>query len=63
MEKLGVFHANQTSMCLYSHLNLGLGWRRETGLSPPVKVFSTDRSKAVLLLWIVFGSNASCRCV
>ena len=25
--------------------------RRETGLSPPVKYF-TDRSKAVLLLWI-----------
>ena len=30
---------------------LGRGWRRETGLSPPVKYF-TDRSKAVLLLWI-----------
>ena len=27
------------------------GWRRETGLSPPVKYF-TDRSKAELLLWI-----------
>ena len=30
--------------------NLGC-WRRKTGLSPPVKYF-TDRSKAVLLLWI-----------
>ena len=29
------------------------GWRRETGLSPPVKYF-TDRSKAVLLLWIFY---------
>ena len=28
--------------------------RRETGLSPPVKYF-TDRSKAVLLLWIFYG--------
>ena len=27
--------------------------RRETGLSPPVKHF-TDRSKAVLLLWIFY---------
>ena len=27
--------------------------RRETGLSPPVKYF-TDRSKAVLLLWIFY---------
>ena len=26
---------------------------RETGLSPPVKSF-TDRSKAVLLLWIIY---------
>ena len=26
--------------------------RRETGLSPPVKYFS-DRSKAVILLWII----------
>ena len=28
-------------------------------LSLPVKVFFTDRSKAVLLLWIVFVSYAS----
>ena len=27
------------------------GWRRETGLNPPVKYF-TDRSKAVRFLWI-----------
>ena len=54
MIKLEVFNANQTSMCLDPHLNLGLGWRRENGLNvnPPVKYF-TDRSKAVLLLWII----------
>ena len=27
MDMLGVFHANQTSMCLDPYLNLGLGWR------------------------------------
>ena len=44
--KLGVsieikptFAQNKTSMCLDPHLKLGLGWRRETGLSPPVKYF------------------------
>ena len=40
-------------MCLDPHLNLGRGWRREKGLSPPVKYF-TDRSKEVLLLWIFY---------
>ena len=29
------------------------GWRRETGLSPPVKYF-TGCSKVVLLLWIFY---------
>ena len=50
MDKLGVFHANQTSMCLYPHLRvrLALGWCRETGL----RIF-TDGSKAVPLLWII----------
>ena len=27
--------------------------RRETGLSPPMKYF-TDRSKAVVLLWVIY---------
>ena len=31
--------------------------RRETGLSHPVKYF-TDRSKAVLLLWIIYVISA-----
>ena len=50
IDKLGVFHASQTSICLCldPHLNKGWGWRHETGLSPPVKYF-TDSSKAVLL--------------
>ena len=40
MDKLGVFHANQTSMCLDPHLNLIVKLaRRETSLSPPVKYF------------------------
>ena len=52
MDKLGVFHANQTSMCLDLHLNSGSDWCYETGLNPSVKYF-TDHSKAVLLLWII----------
>ena len=43
-------HANQISMCLDPYLNLGWGWRRETGLSPQV----IDRSKAALLFWIIY---------
>ena len=41
------------------HQNKGRGWRRKTGLSPPVKYF-TDRSKAVLLLWIFYVFVLSC---
>ena len=41
-------------MCPGPHQKSGRGWRRTTGLSPSVKYF-TDRSKAVLLLWIVYG--------
>ena len=48
-------------MCLDPHLNLGWGWRRQTGLSPQVKYF-TDRSKAVLLLWIFYVFVLSCVC-
>ena len=49
-----------SQMCPGPHLNEGRGWRRETGLSPPVKYF-TDRSKVVLLLWI-FYIFLSCVC-
>ena len=45
---LEVFNANKISICLDPHLNSGNGWRRETGLSPPVK-YLTDRSKAIHL--------------
>ena len=48
-------------MCLGPHQNQGWGWRRETGLSPPVKYF-TDRSKAVLLFWIFDVFVLSCVC-
>ena len=34
--------------------------RRETGLSPPVKHFFTDHSKAVLLLWIICVIHVLC---
>ena len=40
-------------MCPGPHQNKGRGWRCKTGLSPPVKYLS-DRSKAVLLLWIFY---------
>ena len=59
MDKLWVFHANQISICLDPHLNSGYGLRRETGLSPRVKYF-TDRSKAVLLLWIFYFLSVLC---
>ena len=53
LDLLGVFHTNNIFMCLDPHLNLEWGWCCETGLSPPAKYF-TDRSKAVLLLWIFY---------
>ena len=46
-------------MCLDPHLKLGLVWRRETGFGPPVKYF-TDRSRAVLLLWIFYVFSVLC---
>ena len=36
-------------------------YESKTGLSPPVKYF-TDRSKAVLLLWIFYVFVLSCVC-
>ena len=60
IDKLGVFHANQISMCFDPHLNLGWGWCHETGLSSPVKYF-TDCSKVALLLWIIYVFR-SCVC-
>ena len=59
IDKLGVFHANQISMCLDPHLNSGWGLHCETGLGPPVKYF-TDCSKVVLLLWIFYVSTVLC---
>ena len=50
---------------LYNYIHSGwslawMGWRRETCLSPPVKIFLTDCSKAKLLLWIIFAIYVSC---
>ena len=50
IHKLGIFHANQTSMCFNSQQNLKWGWRRLNMLKPSSDFFS-DRSKASLL-WI-----------
>ena len=55
------FVLSLSQMCSGPHQNQGWGWRRETGLSPPVKYF-TDRSKAVLLLWIFYVFVLSCVC-
>ena len=54
IDKLGIFHANQISLCLDPH-----HWYLQTCLSPPVKQF-TDRSKEVLHLWILFVICVPC---
>ena len=54
---------------LHSFISFGWIWSgpwdfdafKKTGLSPPVKYF-TDRSKAVLLLWIFYVFVLSCVC-
>ena len=46
-------------MCPRPQKNYGRGWRLETGISPPEKYF-TDRSKVVLLLWIICVISALC---
>ena len=48
-----------SQMCPGPHQNQGWGWRRETGWSLPVKYF-TERSKAVLLLWIFYDFSVLC---
>ena len=60
MDKLGIFHVNQTSICLDPHQKQWCGRHCQTCLSPPVKTFFTDRSKAVLLLWILSVMCVSC---
>ena len=50
--RLEAVHKIFRNNCVYSTL---------TGLSPPVKYF-TDRSKAVLLLWIFYVFVLSCVC-
>ena len=48
-----------SQMCPGPHPKQGRGWRRETGLNPPVKYF-TDSSKAVFLLWIFYIFSVLC---
>ena len=49
-------------MCLDPHLNEGWGWCLGVSLSPPLK-YLTDRSRAVLLLWIFFFLVFSVLCL
>ena len=51
MDKLGIFHVNQTSLCpdRLQNLNGQIG-----NMFKPSSNFLTDCSKAVLLLWILF---------
>ena len=55
LESLGIFHANQISKS-----EITVCWYHKTCLSPPVKVCCTDRSKVVLLFWIIFVINVLC---
>ena len=43
-------------LCVLIHIRT----EGETSLSPPVKIFFTDHSKTVLLLWIIFVIYVSC---
>ena len=61
IDKLGVFQEKQISMCLDPHLISRVRLAPLNRLSPPVKYF-TDRSKAVLLLWIFYVFVLSCAC-
>ena len=53
MDKLGVFHANQKSMCLDQHLNKGEAGTRLNQFKPSSKM-------AVLLLWIICVNYVLC---
>ena len=53
MDTLGIFHANQTSICLDAHQVV------PSNMFMPSSNFLTDRSKAVLLLWILFVTCVS----
>ena len=57
---IGIYPYNRQIRCDIPETLQERGWRRETSLSPPVKVFLTDRSKAVLISWTIFVIHASC---
>ena len=48
IDTLGIFHANQTSICRESYQNYGWGWYRQTSLNRTVLFLLT------FLLWIFF---------
>ena len=54
IDKLGVYHANQTAMCIDPHLNWGWGWRTVKPVQALEWNIFTDHSRAVLLLWIIY---------
>ena len=59
IDKLGIFHANQTSICFNPHLKLGWGWYHKTSLSPPVKCFYWPFQDGAFL-WIIFVIYVPC---
>ena len=66
IDKLGVLHANQISIyiCVLIHIwiNLGWGWRRETDLSPPVKLLTVPRRYFFLGFFFMFFFCFFCVC-
>ena len=58
IDKVGSFHVNQTSVCLDPH-HMGEVDTIKLALALQYNIF-TDRTKAVLLLWIIFVIYVSC---
>ena len=59
VEKLGIFHANKTFICLGPHQKKRVRMV-PSNMFKPFSNFLTDRSKAVLPLWIFFDICGSC---
>ena len=62
IDKLGIFHANQTSICFDSTSEIRVRFV-PSSMFKPSNNFHTDRSKVVLLLWIIFAVCISCHTV
>ena len=72
IDKLGVFHANQTSMCLYPHLNYGWGWWPLNQFKPSCKIFLLTVSRRCffcgsfmlfLSCFVVLSCTSVCWCI